>query len=254
MKRILLVLLACLLSFPAVAQEEGEATPTFITTVHQCDMAGLEALVERDRERALPIMQALVDDGTIMSAGEAVHQWGDEYNLLTWVSGSDLPSTLEGWEAMGERYNEAHPEDNLFIETCPKHRDYFYTRRAWSSMDSPPVIDPEDPPTLAISYFSCDFPALGDLVEEYREKSMPIAQALVEEGMLGSEGVYTHDWGDEWNLVVTRTAPNLPALLSALEAFGERYEAEHGSESRDMLDEHCSAHKDNIYWMVMAAN
>ena len=43
--------------------------PTFITTVHQCDMGGLDALIGHDRERTLPIMQALVDEGALMSAG-----------------------------------------------------------------------------------------------------------------------------------------------------------------------------------------
>ena len=227
--------------------------PTFIVSTHQCDMGGLEALIEQDRERVLPIMQDLVDEGMLMSAGEAVHQWGDEYNLITWQSGADHASALAGWQAMVERYNEAYPDDDLFIETCPRHRDYFYTRRAWVSMESAPPVGEGNTPTLAISYFSCDFPAIGDLVEDYREKSMPISQALVNEGMMGSEGVYTHDWGDEWNLVITRTARDLPSLLEALDAFGERYEAEHGEMARSPLEDHCTAHKDNIYTMVMAA-
>jgi hypothetical protein len=252
MKRILLSLMALLIAFPALAQDE--VYPTFITTVHQCDMAGLDALIERDRERVLPIMQALVDDGTIASAGEARHQWGDEWNLMTWVSGDDMASTLEGWEAMTSRYAEAYPDDNLYIETCPKHRDYFYTRQAWSAQENPPAIDPENPPTLAVSYYTCDYPAMADIVEDYREKTMPIAQALVDEGVMGSQGLYTHTWGDEWNLAITRTAADVGGLDSALSTFEERYQAEHGDEAANMLEEHCSTHKDNIYWMVMSTN
>jgi hypothetical protein len=165
-----------------------------------------------------------------------------------------MAAALEGWEAMTSRYAEAHPDDDLFIETCPKHRDYFYTRRAWSAQENPPAIDPENPPTLALSYYTCDFPAMGDIVEDYREKSMPIVQALVDEGAMGSEGLYTHDWGDEWNLVITRTAADIGALDRALSTFGERYQAEHGEDAASMLEEHCSAHKDNIYWMVMSTN
>ena len=256
MNRFLLSLALVFLAIPVLAQDDvmEEATPAFITTVHQCDLAGLDALIERDRERALPIMQEFVADGTIASAGEARHQWGDEYNLMTWISGDDMESALAGWEAMTSRYAELYPDDDLFIETCPKHRDYFYTRRAWSAQDDPPAIDPENPPTLALSYYTCDYSALGDIVDDYREKAMPIAQALVDEGAMASEGLYTHDWGDEWNLVITRTAANVGALDGALNSFGERYEAEHGTESANMLEEHCSAHKDNVYWMVMSAN
>jgi hypothetical protein len=252
MKRILLSLLALLIAFPALAQDE--VPPTFITTRYQCDMGGLDALVERNRERAFPIMQALVDEGVILSAGMSRHQWGDEYNLMTWVSGADMASALAGEEAFNARYGEMYPDDRLFGETCPTHQDVFSTRQLWSAGETPRGIDPENPPTLAISHYTCDYAALADIVASYREKSMPIAQALVNEGAMGSEGVYTHAWGDEWNLAITRTAANMGALDSALDTFGERYQAEHGEDAPNMLQEHCSAHKDNIYYMVMSTN
>jgi len=253
MNRVLLSLFLLLLVSPALAQET-ESLPTFISARHQCDMRGLDALTERDRERAAPILQALVDDGKIMSTGTARHQWGDENNLLTWISGSDMEAALAGWEATASRYAELYPDDNLFIETCPKHRDRFATRQVWSSREDSPAFDPENPPTLAISSYTCDFQALSDIVDDYRETSMPIAQALVNEGALGSEGVYTHDWGDEWNLVITRTAADLGALDRALTTFGERYQTEHVTEAASMLEEHCSAHRDNIYWITMSTN
>ena len=253
MTRWLLLALLLLVALPALAQND-EDTPTFITTVHKCDLGGLDALIDHERERALPIMQAAVDDGTILSAGEARHQWGDEWNLLTWVSGPDLPATLAGWEAMVSTYGETYPDDSLFGETCSAHRDYVYTRRAWAAPQNPPEIDPDNPPTLAVSYYSCDWSAVNDIVEDYREKAAPIAQALVNEGTMGSQGLYTHDWGDEWNIVLTRTAADIGALDSAVRAYGERYQAEHGEAAPSMLEEHCSAHKDNIYWMMMSAN
>lgn len=255
MYRFLFPLALLLYVSPVLAQDNApDETPTFISTRHQCDMAGLDALTERDRERVLPIMQELVDDGTIISAGEARHQWGDEYNLLTWISGTDMAAALAGWEAMTSRYAERYPDDNLFIETCPKHQDRFATRQVWSARENGPAFDPANPPTLAISSYICNYQALGDIVDDYRAKAMPIALALVDEGALGSEGLYTHDWGDEWNLVITRTAADVGALDGALSTFEERYQAEHGAEATNMLEEHCSAHKDNIYWMVMSTN
>lgn len=253
MKRFLLSLLVLCLAAPALAQED-ESYPTFITTVHQCDMSMLDDVIERDRERSLPILQSLVDDGSLLSAGEARHQWGDEWNLLTWASGSDMASTLAGWQSMTSKYNEMYPDDTMFGEVCPKHRDYFYTRRAWSAWENPPAIDPENPPTLVVSYFSCEYPAMGDIIENYREKAMPIAQALVDEGVMGSQGMYTHDWGDEWNLVITRTGPSIGAIESAMDTLGERFQAEHGDDVPNPIQDHCSMHKDNIYTMVMSTN
>ena len=46
----------------------------------------------------------------------------------------------------------------------------------------------------------------------------------------------------------------LPLSVSIDEEVGLVAKAEHGEDAVNMLEEHCSAHKDNVYWMVMAAN
>ena len=255
MKRILLSLLLVVLTVaPASAQDdEAPAPPTFVVSSHQCDYAQLDTLIAQDRARTLPILQALVDEGKLIQAGEAVHHWGDEYNLLTWLAAPDMPSALAAWEDMTARYREAYPDDNLFIETCPKHRDYFYTQRVSTQAAAPPP-NGGNGLTLAVSYYTCDYPQLGALLDEARTRGLPIAQGLVDEGALGHQGIYTHDWGDEWNFVITRTAADLPTLLRALETFGERYAAEYGTNTRSLLDDHCSAHKDNIYTVRMLTN
>lgn len=250
---LLLSLMLLVFVIPAKAQDEAPAQPTYVVGTYQCSYAGLEALIERDRERALPILQALVDEGKLSQAGEAVHAWGDEYNLLTWLAAPDVPSALEAWQEMIDRYEEAYPDDNLFLETCPKHRDFFYKQRASTQATNPPPNEGNEP-ILALSYYTCDYDKLGDIVEAGSTRQLAIAQALVDEGAMGSQGFYTHEWGDEWNLVISRTAKDLPSLLSALTTMGERYEAEHGEEPRSLVDEHCTAHKDNVYSIVMVTN
>ena len=252
MKRFLLSLFVLLFAVPASAQDD--ARPTFITTYHQCDMGMLDDLVEHDRERSLPILQALVDDGSLSSAGSARHQWGDEFNLMTWISAPDMASALAGLEAFNARYNEMYPDDTMFNEVCPTHRDRISTRQAWSAQANPGALDSENPPTLAISIYTCDYSALGDIVADYREKAMPIAQSLIDEGAMYTEGVYTHAWGDEWNLILTRTTANMGALDRALDTLDERYQAAHGEDAPDLFQEHCSAHKDNIYYLVTSTN
>jgi hypothetical protein len=225
-----------------------------MVSAFQCHWAGLDGLVERNRERALPIMQALVDEGKVIQAGEAVHQWGDEYNLLTWLASSDMPSALEAWKELTSRYDEAHPDDSLFVQTCPKHRDYFYTQRVATRPGSPGPPPPGVTPTLAISYFTCDYGRVGDIIEQARSRALPISQSLVDEGSLLFEAYYVHEWADEWNLTITRTAEDMPALLGALTSFNQRYSAQHGENSRSIFDQHCSAHKDNIYTVMMVTN
>jgi len=155
---------------------------------------------------------------------------------------------------MNARYAEAHPDDSLYFETCPTHRDYIYTQEVFTASDASPMIEEGSEPTLAVSYYTCDYTELGAMIEEYSERRQPIVQGLVDEGMLGSEGFYTHAWGDEWNLLITRTAADVPSLLDALEAFGERFQAAHGEDAPALIEQHCSAHKDNIYTMMMVTN
>ncbi len=258
MKRTLLsLLLLCCLAAPALAQETSQSDPpaSYIVSTHRCAAPVLDSLIESDRTRAMPIMQALVNEGKLIEAGEAVHLWGDEYNLLTWVAAPDIPKALEGWAEMNKRYTEAYPADSLFfIQTCPEHRDYFYTRRAGTQNDNAPATTAENTPVLAISYYTCDYTSMGDLVRTMRAQAIPIAQALVDEGVMGSQGIYTHEWGDEWNLLITRTAADLPALLNALDQFTERYAAAHGNEGSSLMGQHCSAHKDNIYTIMLATD
>lgn len=260
-KHLLLSLLMLCLVAPALAQDEADdaeaddqITPTFFVTAHQCDMSELDAVIANDRERGLPILQALVDEGMLMSAGEAVHHWGDEYNLLTWMSGPDIPSTLDAWEEMNARYNEAHPDDSLYIETCPVHEDNIYVQQVFVASDAPPMIEEGSEPTLAVSFYTCDYPDLGAIIESYNERQRPITQALVDEGMLMSEGIYTHAWGDKWNFAITRAAADVPSLLAALDEGAARFQAAHGEDAASPMEEHCWAHKDNIYTMLMLTN
>ena len=252
MKSILLSLFVLLLAVPASAQDDAQ--PTFIMTYYQCDMGRLDDLIEHERERALPILQALTDDGAIVSAGHLRHQWGDEYNLRTWLLASDMDSALAGVEAYNARYDEMYPDDTLFDEVCPTHRDRINTLQVWSQRENLGPIDPENPPTVAISEYICDYSAMGEIIADYREKAMPIVRALVDEGALDAEGVLTHAWGDEWNLFLVRRAESMSALDSALDTLDERYEAAHGEDAPDLLQEHCSAHKDNIYYLVTSTN
>ncbi len=252
MKRFFLLSLSLLLAIPAFAQDDdAPETPTVMVSFHQCDMSGLETLVEQSRERMGPIAQALVDEGALLQVGMAVHQWGDEYNVMTWYAGDDMASATEGWDEAGRRYNAAHPDDRLFIETCPSHRDYSYTAQSFTRNPDAPSLDEDNPPTLALSHYRCEYPAIGEIIENYRERAQPIAQSVVDEGKLMGRGLYTHNWGDEWNVMVAVSGEDLPNVLDGIQAFADGYAAAHGEDARNPIQEHCSAHKDNIYWVVM---
>lgn len=251
MKSTFLTLIVLLVTIPAFAQDTD--SPVIVASYHQCDQAALPALIERNRERALPIYQAMVDEGKAIFAGEAVHYWGDEDNLITWLAAPSMGEVLQAYEEMTSRYRSTYPDDRLFMETCPTHRDNFAYMPTATEGGNPPV-GPDNEPTLAISYYVCDYSKLGEMVNHATERSQPIAQALVDEGLLENQVFYTHAWGDEWNFIITRRAADLPTLLTGLDTMGERYEARYGDDSQALINQHCSAHKDNIYRMVIATN
>ncbi|NBB87381.1 MAG: hypothetical protein GVY12_14330 [Bacteroidetes bacterium] len=255
-----LCLLLLISVLPAAAQDADAPTgPVYVVTTHQCDWSQLETVVQHHQERMLPLGQALADEGTVRSIGAGVHTWGDNRNYITWVSAPDLQAVLAGTDQLNARYAEAHPSDDVVIAACPQHQDNFYQgqvltqpRAASEEMASSEPASAEEPPVLAVSYFSCDYRAMDTLIEWERDRVLPIAQDLVDDGSLMSREVYTHLWGDEWNYVVTRAAKNLPTLLEANDREVERYEETYGEAANTMFGEHCTNHKDNIYTITMA--
>ena len=109
----------------------------------------------------------------------------------------------------------------------------------------------DDPNTLAVSFYQCDYTKMDEIVAWEEETMQPAAQKLVDEGALGSRSMFTHAWGDEWNVLVSITANDLPELLGGLETLSERTGTRPMEDDPTPLTTHCADHKDNIYWMMM---
>ena len=251
MNRFVLSFLTLLLALPALAQDEP-SQPIVVASYHQCDWNGLGDLVTQDRERTLPIFQDMVDEGMIYSAGTGVHDYGDEWNMVTWHVADDMEAAMAATEEVARRYNEAYPGDGLFLETCPKHRDVIYGAASWTTGGETPVVDEENTHSMAISFYTCPFSALGKIKETYDRIQLPVAQALVDEGKLYDEGLYAHIYGDEWNVVLTRSAESFPAMLAASDEMDARIADVVTEDDQGFFQLGCTAHKDNIYTVVMA--
>ena len=53
---------------------------------------------------------------------------------------------------------------------------------------------------------------MDQVIEQNRERWLPIAQELVDEGAILGYGALRHHWGDEWNYVEWISAANRAAL------------------------------------------
>jgi hypothetical protein len=88
-------------------------------------------------------------------------------------------------------------------------------------------------------------------MEEETAGSAIVAQELVTEGIWRGSGFMTHAWGDPWNVVRYTAADDLPALLTAFDTLGERMESRYGAMEATNVNNTCSAHRDNIYDLVV---
>lgn len=89
----------------------------------------------------------------------------------------------------------------------------------------------------------------------------PVVQEMIAEGRFIDYGILTHAWGDEWNVndyfVVSDLGEFFTAFSDLIDRLGERdipaptYEnAEGETVERPPFGQICTAHKDNIYFVV----
>lgn len=240
-------LMLALMPTVANAQDDEQSPPTIVMSVAQCDRTLIGDLMDRDRERTLPIAQELVDEGMLWSYGVLTHWWGDEWNWVNVLIADDEEAAMSANNELGRRYGELYPDDSMWIEVCPRHRDTFY-QGIVVTQDSSDDEDNGDGDAIAVSYFECDYTRFGDIAEEDRE-DVAVYQELVDEGMLNFFGSAGHTWGNEWNYVVFQGAEDIPTLLAGLNEAGDRFEAM-DPDGTTVVNEVCTAHKDNIYAQV----
>ena len=111
---------------------------------------------------------------------------------------------------------------------------------------APISIQAQDgPPTVMMSSAQCDRNTLDDVLDNARERGLPIWQELVNEGMIRSSGILRHWWGDEWNMVSVMLAEDEAAVIAANDEFGSRYSDLYPDDN--MYITNCPKHRDVFY-------
>lgn len=110
----------------AFAQQEA---PTVGVSYWKCDWGELGNIGQVTDSLYTPIMQELVDEGTIMNFGMLTHQWGDEWNVVFYITAPDTPTYLEASREAVDRFEERHPDVLNLTEVCSEHKDNIYTLR-----------------------------------------------------------------------------------------------------------------------------
>lgn len=100
--------------------------------------------------------------------------------------------------------------------------------------------------TLVVSSNKCATDKQAQIRQVTDSLWLPVAQELVTEGKLMGAGSAYHLWGDEWNVIVWYTAPNVTEFLAGFSELFRRVSQRHpGLVSQ--FQSWCTEHRDNIY-------
>lgn len=238
-----LLLVATLFVAAPVQGQEAQQPPTIFMTAWQCDRAAVDGLIEQMKTRDLVIAQELADEGALWSYHVLVHDWGDEWNLVTLLVAEDLPGGVAANDAFNERFEARYGEDAAFLDHCPAHRDNIYVG-AYITQPAEGQ-NPQPPYSVAMSSFACPINALDGIIDADRETLLPAAQASVNAGKGYMTGAMRHAWANEWNYVIFRGAADVPGLIAHASDTAERITSD------DPAPTQSCAHKDNIYRMEL---
>ncbi|MDX1660742.1 MAG: hypothetical protein R3326_03035 [Gemmatimonadota bacterium] len=103
----------------------------------------------------------------------------------------------------------------------------------------------EDTRYIYAVYYECG-PNTAEAVATIRDDFGPIIQRKIDAGAMTAWGLYRHNTGNSWTLVLYLTGDDVGSLNTALEEAGAEYFGDHPDESA-ALNEACPNHEDYIW-------
>jgi hypothetical protein len=128
---VLAALAALVVPSAALAQEEEPDPPVLRLSFFMCDLSGGkgDAIQEEIETQDMPIWNALVDEGMVVSYGYFFHWWADEWNVGLYTIAPTIQAIIDASAEAGDRLEAQYGENapSVMAEACPHHRDGFYT-------------------------------------------------------------------------------------------------------------------------------
>ena len=228
----------------ALAQEEDASRFTYATYFH-CK-AGMEEAADALMERDAPIIDGLVDDGTILAWGWLSHHTGGDWRRIRYHQSDTIEGAMTALQAVNDAVTEVHGEDDAaadaFAEACPRHDDYLWQVEAGSVGEARGNIG------FSV-YHLCDINREDRADEIVKDHIAPILDEMVEDGKLTTWGWQSHVIGGRIRRLQTMTAVDLATLLSARqESIDLIYEE--NEEAGTEFSEICGPHVDYVWNIV----
>ncbi len=246
--RIIFGACALCLAGAVFAQEDEEPTIFTYATYFYCEADGQDDADEVMKERDGPVLDGLVDDGTIMSWGWLAHHTGGKWRRIRYFQADSIDGVLDGLDAYGEAVEALDDEesDEKFADACDAHDDYI-----WQVENG--TLGKTRGKTGFSVYHVCDVAREERADEIVDEHFAPIFNKLVEDGKLASWGWSSHVVGGKYRKLQTMTAADPKALMAArTESIELLYgQGEEVSEAGREFTEICGPHSDYIWNIAM---
>ena len=75
----------------------------------------------------------------------------------------------------------------------------------------------DQPPSLRLSFYMCDFNKLSEAMEEVEAQNIPVWNELIAEGMVESHGYFVHAWASEYNVGIYTIGESIESIIAAVE-------------------------------------
>lgn len=230
-----------LLAFASFAAEHEPPERYIYASYLYCEGSGLDRIDEITDTNA-PIMDKLVDDGTIQSWGWLAHHTGGTWRRISYSMADSLDSLLDAQDAIGEALSKAKDAKKKAADSqkaCPEHDDYIWQSKAGM------LGQVRGKAGLSV-YHICDIAREERADEIVAEYMAPILDKLVDDGKLTSWGWSSHIIGGKYRRLQTMTASDHKSLLAARgEAISAMYDDD--NEAGAEFTEICGPHTDYLW-------
>ena len=235
------------LTLSCMAQEEDAAPFYIYSTYFYCGGGPLSRVDELTVE-TVPVMDKLVEDGTINGWGWYGHHTGGGWQRLAYHTASTMAELIDGSDAI-QAALQAMPDDDDdddqmgFGQICYRHDDYI-----WEGVTGSGPSD-EQPKAGFSTYHVCDFAREDRADEIIKEHAAPILNKLVEEGKLISWGWSSHSVGGKFRKLQTMTGADHKSVLAARDEAIEKIYAENSAAGEELTDI-CGSHVDYMWDII----
>lgn len=194
-RRSLLALLLIAVAVPGVAAQEAPAQNRIYIATYKIAYSDIPAWSEAYYTNAVPILEALVEEGMLLGFNTRMHHTGGEYTIREGYIGHEDTDYDDFWDAYLGRYAEAHPaafeRTNRMIQA---HEDEIWDLQALNLGDGGGNVR-----YLYEAKFQVNFADLERWNQAWEEHFLPVADEAVAEGLVRGYVIQGHNTGGKYN-------------------------------------------------------